>query len=186
MFIFTLFTVDLKLLIYTQKKSLYSLYSNNIELINVNCVSEQEMQPFLGKDWRYKKHCFSLTWTLIIHSRKILQKQVLQNIPQVTQNAWWYDIKLVHRPSWHPMKTLFHKLSVKKMNLKIHRKTPVMQYFSTITLKRGIDYRCFPVKVSKFKNSCFTEHFLVVASVTMNSWNNPRRRIGYDLKLVIR
>ena len=44
-FIFTLFTVDLKLLIYT-KKSLYSLYSNNIELIDVNSVTEQEMQSF--------------------------------------------------------------------------------------------------------------------------------------------
>ena len=44
-FIFTLFTVDLKLLIYTQK-SLYSLYSNNIELIDVNSVTEQEMQSF--------------------------------------------------------------------------------------------------------------------------------------------
>ena len=44
-FIFTLFTGDLKLLIYT-KKSLYSLYSNNIELIDVNSVTEQEMQSF--------------------------------------------------------------------------------------------------------------------------------------------
>ena len=39
-FIFTLFTVDLKLLIYT-KKSLYILYSNNIELIVVKSVTEQ-------------------------------------------------------------------------------------------------------------------------------------------------
>ena len=46
LFVFTLFTVDLKLLIYTQKKSLYSLYSNNIELIDVNSVTEQEMQSF--------------------------------------------------------------------------------------------------------------------------------------------
>ena len=45
LFIFTLFTVDLKLLIYT-KKSLYSLYSNNIELIDVNSVAEQDMQSF--------------------------------------------------------------------------------------------------------------------------------------------
>ena len=45
LFIFTLFTVDLKLLIYTQK-SLYSLYSNNIEVIDVNSVTEQEMQSF--------------------------------------------------------------------------------------------------------------------------------------------
>ena len=45
LFIFTLFTVDLKLLIYT-KKSLYSLYSNNIELIDVNSVTEQGMQSF--------------------------------------------------------------------------------------------------------------------------------------------
>ena len=37
---FTLFTVDLKLLIYTQQKSLYSLYSNNIELIDANSVTE--------------------------------------------------------------------------------------------------------------------------------------------------
>ena len=44
-FIFTLFTVDLKLLIYT-KKSLGSLYSNNIELIHVNSVTEQKMQSF--------------------------------------------------------------------------------------------------------------------------------------------
>ena len=36
LFIFTLFTVDLKLLIDTQKKSLYSLCSNNIELIDSN------------------------------------------------------------------------------------------------------------------------------------------------------
>ena len=45
LFIFTLFTVDLKLLIYT-KKPLYSLYSNNIELIDVNFVTEQDMQSF--------------------------------------------------------------------------------------------------------------------------------------------
>ena len=45
LFIFTLFTVDLKLLIYT-KKSLDSLYSNNIELIHVNSVTEQKMQSF--------------------------------------------------------------------------------------------------------------------------------------------
>ena len=45
-FFFTLFTADLKLLIYT-KKSLYSLYSNNIELIDVNSITEQEMQSFL-------------------------------------------------------------------------------------------------------------------------------------------
>ena len=36
LFILTLFTVDLKLLIDTHKKSLYSLYSNNIELIDSN------------------------------------------------------------------------------------------------------------------------------------------------------
>ena len=47
-FIFTLFTVDLKLLIYT-KKSLCSLYSNNIELIDVSSVTEQEMQSFPKK-----------------------------------------------------------------------------------------------------------------------------------------
>ena len=47
-FIFTLFTVDLKLLIYT-KKSLYSLYSNNIELTDVSSVTEQEMQSFPKK-----------------------------------------------------------------------------------------------------------------------------------------
>ena len=29
-----------------KKKSLYSLYSNNIELIDVNSVTEQEMQSF--------------------------------------------------------------------------------------------------------------------------------------------
>ena len=40
--IFTLFTVKLKLLIYT-KKSFYRLYSNNIELIDVNSVPEEEM-----------------------------------------------------------------------------------------------------------------------------------------------
>ena len=45
LFIFTLLTVDLKLLIYT-KKPLYSLYSNNIELIDVNFVTEQDMQSF--------------------------------------------------------------------------------------------------------------------------------------------
>ena len=45
LFILTLFTVDLKLLIYT-KKSLYSLYSNNIELTDVNSVTEQEMKSF--------------------------------------------------------------------------------------------------------------------------------------------
>ena len=45
LFIFSLFTVDLKLLIYT-KKSLYSLYSNNIELTDVKSVTEQEMQSF--------------------------------------------------------------------------------------------------------------------------------------------
>ena len=43
LFIFTLFTVDLKLLIYT-KKSLYSLYSNNVQLIDVTSVTKQEMQ----------------------------------------------------------------------------------------------------------------------------------------------
>ena len=46
LFIFTLFTVDLKLLIYT-KKSLYSLYNNNIELSDVNSVTDQEMESFL-------------------------------------------------------------------------------------------------------------------------------------------
>ena len=46
LFIFTLFTVDLKLLIYT-KKSLYSICSNNMELIDVSSVTEQEMQSFL-------------------------------------------------------------------------------------------------------------------------------------------
>ena len=45
LFVFTLFTADLKLLFYT-KKSLYSLYSNNIELIDVNSVTEQEMKSF--------------------------------------------------------------------------------------------------------------------------------------------
>ena len=55
LFIFTLFAVDLKLLIYT-KKSLYSLYSNNIELIDVNSVTEQEMQ-FLPKEF------LKSTWT---------------------------------------------------------------------------------------------------------------------------
>ena len=47
-FIFTLFTVDLKLPIYT-KKSLYSLYGNNIELTDVSSVTEQEMQSFPKK-----------------------------------------------------------------------------------------------------------------------------------------
>ena len=45
LFIFTSFAVDLKLLIYT-KKSLYSLYSNNIELIDDYSVTEQEMKSF--------------------------------------------------------------------------------------------------------------------------------------------
>ena len=44
LFIFTLFTVDLKLLIY--RHLLYSLYSNNIEVIDVNSVTEQEMLSF--------------------------------------------------------------------------------------------------------------------------------------------
>ena len=66
LFIFTLFTVDLKLLIYTQKKSLYSLYSNNIELIDVNSVTEQEMQPFpkeslksMLTNWHTYTHLFT-------------------------------------------------------------------------------------------------------------------------------
>ena len=45
LFIFPLFIVDLKLLIYT-KIFLYSLYSNNIELIDAISFTEQEMQSF--------------------------------------------------------------------------------------------------------------------------------------------
>ena len=43
---FHLLTIDLKLLIYTKKKYLYNFYSKNIELIDVNSVTEQEMQSF--------------------------------------------------------------------------------------------------------------------------------------------
>ena len=45
LFIFTLFAVDLKLLVYTEKP-LYSFYSNDIGLTDVNSVIEQEMQSF--------------------------------------------------------------------------------------------------------------------------------------------
>ena len=65
LFIFTLFTVDLKLLIYT-KKSLDSLYSNNIELIHVNSVTEQKMQSFpkeflksMWTNWQTHTHLFT-------------------------------------------------------------------------------------------------------------------------------
>ena len=65
LFIFTLFTVDLKLLIYT-KKSLCNLYSNNIELIDVTSVTEQEMQSFpkeflrsMWTNWQTHTHFFT-------------------------------------------------------------------------------------------------------------------------------
>ena len=61
-FIFTLF--DSKLRIYT-KKSLYSLYSNNIELIDVDSANEREMQSFpkeflksLWTSWQTQTHLF--------------------------------------------------------------------------------------------------------------------------------
>ena len=50
LFGFTLFTVDLKLLIYT-KNSLYSLYSNNIVLIDVNSA--------LNRRWNLSQKNFS-------------------------------------------------------------------------------------------------------------------------------
>ena len=63
--IFTSFAVDLKLLIYT-KKSLYSLYSNNIELIDDYSVTEQEMQSFpkeflksMWTSWETHTHLFT-------------------------------------------------------------------------------------------------------------------------------
>ena len=75
-FIFTLFTVDLKLLIYT-KKSLYCLYSNNIELIDVNSVKEREMQSFpkeflksMWTSWQTHTHLF--THSSKKHSRERL------------------------------------------------------------------------------------------------------------------
>ena len=75
-FIFTLFTVDLKLLIYT-KKSLYSLCSNNIELIDVSYVTEQEMQSFpkeflksVWTSWLTHTHLF--THSSKKHSRERL------------------------------------------------------------------------------------------------------------------
>ena len=43
LFIFNLFTVDLS---FMQKKLLYVLYSNIIELIDVNSVTEQEIESF--------------------------------------------------------------------------------------------------------------------------------------------
>ena len=65
LFIFTLFTVDLKLLIYT-KKSLYSLYSNNVQLIDVTSVTKQEMQSLpkeflksMWTSWQTHTHLFT-------------------------------------------------------------------------------------------------------------------------------
>ena len=48
LFIYSLFTVDLKLHLSPPppKKSIYSLYSNNIKLIDVNSVAKQEMVSF--------------------------------------------------------------------------------------------------------------------------------------------
>ena len=76
LFILTLFTVDLKLLIYT-KKSLYSLYSNNIELTDVNSVTEQEMQSFpnqfLKSMWTsWQTHTHLYTHSSKHHSRERL------------------------------------------------------------------------------------------------------------------
>ena len=74
--IFTSFAVDLKLLIYT-KKSLYSLYSNNIELIDDYSVTEQEMQSFpkeflksMWTSWQTHTHLF--THSSKKHSRERL------------------------------------------------------------------------------------------------------------------
>ena len=74
-FIFTLFTIDLKLLIYT-KKSFCSLYSNNIELIDINSVTEQEMQSFpnqffksMWTSWQTHTHTHTHTH-LYTHSSK--------------------------------------------------------------------------------------------------------------------
>ena len=55
LFIFILFTVDLKLLIYT-KKSYRSLYNNNIELIDVTSVTEEEMESFPNQCEQAGKH----------------------------------------------------------------------------------------------------------------------------------
>ena len=43
LFIFNLFTVNLS---FMQKKLLYVLYSNIVELIDVNSVTEQEIESF--------------------------------------------------------------------------------------------------------------------------------------------
>ena len=77
----TLFTADLKLLIYT-KKSLYSLYSYNIELIDVNSVTEQEMQSFpkefLKSMWTsYQTHTHLFTHCLKKHSKERLYSCVV-------------------------------------------------------------------------------------------------------------
>ena len=76
LFIFTLFTVDLKLLIYT-KKSLYSLYSNNVQLIDVTSVTKQEMQSlpkeFLKSMWTsWQTHTHLFTHSSKKHSRERL------------------------------------------------------------------------------------------------------------------
>ena len=63
LFIFTLFTVDLKLLIDTQKKSLYSLCSNNIELIDSNSGRTS---------WQTHTHTHLYTHSSKKHSRECL------------------------------------------------------------------------------------------------------------------
>ena len=65
LFTFTLFAVDLKLLVYTEKP-LYSFYSNSIGLTDVNSVIEQEMQSFpkeflksMWTSWQTNTHFFT-------------------------------------------------------------------------------------------------------------------------------
>ena len=109
-FIFTLFTVDLKLLIYTHKKSLYSLYSNNIELIDVNSVTEQEIQPFpkeslksMRTDWQTYTYLFTHWWKK--HSKECLHSTYVSN--------WPYRICL-HCEQWHFRRTFYKMKNISK------------------------------------------------------------------------
>ena len=71
----------LKITLYTQK-SLYSLYSNNIELIEVNSVTEQEMQSFpkefLKSMWTWKMNVKLADIHAFVHT---FIKEILKEAP---------------------------------------------------------------------------------------------------------
>ena len=86
LFYFHFLTVDLELHIYT-KNIINSLYSNNIELININSVTEQEMESLskeflesMWTNWQTRTHTHTHTHTFV----DTLIKETFKGMPPFT------------------------------------------------------------------------------------------------------